>query len=73
LFVIHEVNDKKLSVQELAQKVCVDISTMSKHLDVLKKNRIIKGEKEKNYVYYRLTMPYVLEFMSCARNVKTKT
>ena len=45
LFVIHEVNDKKLSIRELAKKVGVDMSTMSNHLDVLKKSGIIEGKK----------------------------
>ncbi len=66
LFIIHAVKDKRMSVKELTALVGIDISTMSKHLDVLKKNGIIKGEKEKNFIYYRLAIPCVLEFMNCA-------
>jgi ArsR family transcriptional regulator len=69
LFIIHAINERKLSVKELTKIVGIDISTMSKHLDILKKNKIIEGEKVKNFVYYRLTIPCVLDFMSCAMKV----
>ncbi len=72
LFIIHAVNDKKLSVKELTDIVDIDISTMSKHLDILKKNKIIEGEKFKNFIYYRLAIPCVLDFMSCAIKVINK-
>lgn len=72
LFIIHTVKDKKLSVKELTELVGIDISTMSKHLDILKKHKIIKGEKVKNFIYYRLEIPCVLDFMSCAIRVINK-
>lgn len=72
LFIIHTIKDKSMSVKELTAMVGIDISTMSKHLDILKKNKIIKGEKVKNYVYYKLDIPCVLEFMSCATRVINK-
>jgi len=72
LFIINTIKDKDMCVKELASIVGIDISTMSKHLDVLKKSGIIKGIKEKNYVYYSLAIPCVLEFMSCAIRVKNK-
>ena len=72
LFIIHCVEKNRLSVQELTEKVGVDISTMSKHLDVLKRHRIFAGEKVKNHVFYRLNIPCVLDFMSCAHKVLNK-
>ncbi len=72
LFIIHTIKDESMSVKELTALVGIDISTMSKHLDILKKNKIIKGEKVKNYVYYKLDIPCVLEFMSCATRVINK-
>jgi ArsR family transcriptional regulator len=70
LFIIHSVIEEKRSVKELAKLVGIDISTMSKHLDILKKNEIIAGEKVKNFIYYRLAIPCVLDFMNCAANHK---
>ncbi|MCK5823519.1 MAG: winged helix-turn-helix transcriptional regulator [Bacteroidales bacterium] len=72
LFIIHTIKDEKLSVKELSEIVGIDISTMSKHLDILKKNKIIVGEKEKNFIYYYLAIPCVLDFMSCAVKVVNK-
>ena len=72
LFIINAIKDKKMSVKELTEKVGIDISTMSKHLDILKKNKIIKGEKVKNYIYYHLAIPCVLDFMNCAIKVINK-
>ncbi len=72
LFIIHAVKDKKMSVKELTKIAGIDISTMSKHLDILKRNKIIEGEKVKNFIYYRLAIPCVLEFMNCAVKVINK-
>lgn len=72
LFIIHAVKDKKMSVKELTKIADIDISTMSKHLDILKRNKIIEGEKVKNFIYYRLAIPCVLEFMNCAVKVINK-
>ncbi len=72
LFIIHAVKDKKMSVKELTKIAGIDISTMSRHLDILKRNKIIEGEKVKNFIYYRLAIPCVLEFMNCAVKVINK-
>ena len=69
LFIIHCVKENRLSVKELTEKVGIDISTMSKHLDVLKRHKIIVGEKVKNNIFYTLNIPCVLDFMSCAHKV----
>jgi len=72
LFVIHVIQKERLSVKELSERAGIDISTMSKHLDLLKRHKIITGEKEKNRVFYTLNIPCVLDFMTCARNVLKK-
>jgi ArsR family transcriptional regulator len=69
LFIIHSIKDEPLSVKELTGRVGVDISTMSKHLDLLKRHKIVVGEKVKNRVFYSLNIPCVLEFMGCAQRV----
>lgn len=68
LFIVHEISQNKLSVSELAKKVEVDISTISRHLDVLKKARIIEGVKDANQVFYYLKFKCVLKFFNCITN-----
>ncbi|MBI9066581.1 MAG: winged helix-turn-helix transcriptional regulator [Salinivirgaceae bacterium] len=73
LFIVHAIHDKKLSVKELTEMIGVDISTVSKHLDILKRHKIIVGEKHKNNVFYTLNIPCVLDFMSCANRILNKS
>ncbi|MBE9487699.1 MAG: winged helix-turn-helix transcriptional regulator [Bacteroidetes bacterium] len=72
LFIINTIKDKKFSVRELSTMAEIDISTMSKHLNILKKNKIIKGEKVKNFIYYKLEIPCVLDFITCATKIIKK-
>ncbi|MBN2215033.1 MAG: winged helix-turn-helix transcriptional regulator [Bacteroidales bacterium] len=69
LFIIHQLQKQKHGVQELSNIVEIDISTMSRHLDVLKRHKIIDGEKINNNVFYTLKIPCVLEFMVCTNKV----
>lgn len=70
LFILQTIKDEEYSVSELAEEVGIDISTMSKHLDVLKRQHIISGEKVKNSIYYKLNMPCVFTFLECAKKIK---
>ena len=69
LYILHQIRHKHLSVKELSDTVGIDISTMSKHLNILKRHKIIEGEKNNNKVFYQLKIPCVLDFMSCAKKV----
>lgn len=69
LHIVHTLEGTRRSVKELTEEVGIDISTMSKHLDALKRHKIIAGEKVKNQVFYTLNIPCVLEVMSCAHKV----
>lgn len=69
LFIIHQLEYKKHGVQELADMAEIDISTMSRHLDILKRHQIVTSEKIKNGVFYTLNIPCVLEFMTCTNKV----
>lgn len=65
LFIVHEISERKRSVSELANLLNIDISTMSKHLEVLKRVKIISGHKEGNQVFYKLEFKCVLNFFNC--------
>ncbi|MGM0381558.1 MAG: ArsR/SmtB family transcription factor, partial [bacterium] len=59
LFVVDKLKEKPRSVGWLAEEVECDISTMSRHLSVLKNQDIVRDEKEGTTVNYHLNMPCV--------------
>jgi ArsR family transcriptional regulator len=56
-------------VCELARLVGSDVSTVSKHLDVLENAGLASSRKEGLWVHYRLTAPCVLKFLDCVESV----
>jgi DNA-binding transcriptional ArsR family regulator len=56
-------------VCELRALVGVDLSTVSKHLSVMKRVGLVESEKRGLQVYYTLLSPCVLNFFSCVESV----
>ena len=56
-------------VCELTELIDADISTVSKHLAVLREAGLVYSEKIGLQVHYHLTSPCVLEFYSCVESV----
>lgn len=56
-------------VCELTEKIGADISTVSKHLSILKNAGIVTDEKRGLQVFYRLNIPCVLKFFGCVEEV----
>ena len=52
-------------VCELQKLVNADISTVSKHLSLMKAAGLVEGRKEGLWVHYRLRVPCILQFMEC--------
>ena len=69
LFIVDELSRGKRCVRELASMVDADISTVSKHLSVLRNAGIVRDEKAGARVYYSLQVPCVLDFLSCVESV----
>lgn len=69
LFIVHELSQTQKCVCELTQMVGSDISTVSKHLAVLRSAGIVQDEKRGSQVFYKLKMPCVLNFLSCVESV----
>ena len=65
LFIVDKLKERKFCVCELTEMVGSDISTVSRHLTVLKNAGIIYDEKIKNNVYYDLRCPCISNFYSC--------
>ena len=69
LFVLEQLAQHERCVCELTAMIGADISTVSKHLSVLKRAGIISDTKRGLQVYYRLKMPCVLRFFDCVGKV----
>jgi len=69
LFIVDKLSKKKICVQDLTKMVGSDISTVSKHLALLKDSAIIKDEKRGAKVFYTLKTPCVLNFFKCVETV----
>lgn len=52
-------------VCELQELVGSDISTVSKHLALMKRTGLVASRKEGVQVFYRLRVPCVLRFLDC--------
>ncbi|MCW5962533.1 MAG: winged helix-turn-helix transcriptional regulator [Bryobacterales bacterium] len=69
LFMVDELSRGERCVCELTEMVGVDMSTVSKHLSLLKSAGIVADEKRGMQVYYRLKTPCVLRFFDCVGEV----
>jgi ArsR family transcriptional regulator len=69
LFILDELSNGKKSVLELTDMIGADISTVSKHLAVLKGAGIVRDEKEGLKVYYSIAIPCALDFFGCVDRV----
>ncbi len=69
LFIVDELSRKERCVAELTEMVGADISTVSKHLTVLKQAGIVQDEKRGTQVFYTLRCPCVRQFFDCVETV----
>jgi DNA-binding transcriptional ArsR family regulator len=69
LFVVDQLSHGEKCVCELTEMIGADVSTVSKHLSILKNAGIVKDDKRGTQVFYTLEMPCVLNFFSCVRSV----
>ena len=69
LFMVDELSRGERCVCELTEMVGDDISTISKHLSILKNAGIVADDKRGTQVFYSLRVPCVLNFFSCVESV----
>ena len=69
LFMVDELSRGERCVCELTEMVGADMSTVSKHLTVLKSAGIVQDRKSGLQVYYSLRCPCVMNFFSCVESV----
>ena len=76
LFIVEELGKGERCVCDLTAMIGADVSTVSKHLSVLKKAGLVDDDKRGNQVFYRLRVPCILNFFGCIESVlesKAKT
>ena len=70
MFIVDELSRAgERCVCELTEMVGADMSTVSKHLSILKNAGIIADDKRGNQVYYSLRVPCILDFFRCVESV----
>jgi ArsR family transcriptional regulator len=69
LFIVDQLGDGERCVCELTAMIGADVSTVSKHLTVLKHAGIVEDEKRGTQVFYSLRVPCVLRWYSCVEGV----
>jgi ArsR family transcriptional regulator len=70
LLLVEELATKPRCVCELTAAAGVNISTVSRHLSVLKHAGIVLDEKRGLQVWYSLRTPCVLKFFQCVESVQ---
>ena len=69
LFIVDELSHGERCVCELTEMIGVDMSTVSRHLSILKNAGIVDDDNRGSTVYYRLKVPCVLDFVKCVESV----
>ncbi len=65
LFIVDFLADGEKCVCEIVEQVGVDISTISKHLLVMKNAGLVEDQKRGLNVFYRLVCPCLTDMFSC--------
>jgi len=69
LFIIEELSKHECCVHELTEMIGADMSTVSKHLSVLKNAGLVSDEKRAKSIFYSLRVPCIMDFFGCVEDV----
>jgi len=69
LFIVDQLSREERCVCDLTDMIGADVSTVSRHLTILKGAGIVDDDKRGTQVFYRLRVPCVLNFFSCVESV----
>jgi DNA-binding transcriptional ArsR family regulator len=69
LMMVDALAEGEKCVCELTELVGADISTVSKHLSVMKNAGIVDDRKAGQQVFYRLRVPCIIKFFGCVEAV----
>ena len=69
LLIVDELSRSERCVYELREMVGNDVSTISKHLSILKDAGLVTDDKRGTQVYYTLRCPCIMNFFKCVETV----
>lgn len=70
LFIVDELSQGERCVCDLRDMIGADISTVSKHLALLRSANLVVYERRGQQVFYRLRTTCVLDFLNCIQSVQ---
>ena len=73
LFIVDELSRGERCVCELTEMIGADVSTVSKHLAVLREAGLVLDERRGVQIFYRLRVPCILNFFGCVEAVIEET
>jgi len=69
LFIVDELSREERCVCELTEMIGADVSTVSKHLSLLRNAGIVEVDKRGTQIFYSLRTPCILNFFGCVESV----
>jgi ArsR family transcriptional regulator len=69
LMILDALAEKEMCVCDLQRIVGSDLSTVSKHLSVMKNAGLVQDHKVGLQVFYRLRVPCIMQFFGCVEEV----
>jgi ArsR family transcriptional regulator len=69
MMIIEALSKREHCVCELTDLAGADISTVSKHLALMKSAGLVEDDKRGQMVFYRLTCTCIMDFIACVENV----
>jgi len=69
LFIADELSRGERCVCELTAMIGADMSTVSRHLTMMKNAGIVDSEKRGAQIWYTLRVPCVLNFFNCVESI----
>jgi DNA-binding transcriptional ArsR family regulator len=73
LFIVDELSRGERCVCELTGMIGADVSTVSKHLAVLREAGLVLDDRRGVQIFYRLRVPCILNFFGCVEAVLEET
>jgi len=69
LRIVEQLSRGEKCVQDLHSVTGTDMSTVSRHLSILKNHEIIDSRRDGTFIYYRLKNKFVLDLFPCMGSV----